>query len=99
MDRGPALYPRPPPGLSPVGHFNGIGGRVVWKTTGATEAATIFVILVFWGPWPVPLGKVTGLGHIIQAYVEYLAIHLNGHGTDGAVTDVGGLVLCGCQRA
>lgn len=88
----------PPPGLSPMGHFNGIGGGIVWKTTSTTEAATVLVILVFCGPWPVPLGKVSGLGHAIQAYMVYLTIHLNGHGTDGAVTGIAGLVLCGCRR-
>lgn len=81
-----------------MGHFNGIGGGIVWKTASTTEAATVLVILVFWGPWPVPLGKVPGLGHAVQAYVVYLTIHLNGHGTDGAVTSIAGLVLCGYQR-
>lgn len=97
---GPSLpfYPQPPPGLLPMGHFNGIRGRIVWKATSATEAATILVILVFWGPWPMPFGKVPGLGHVIQAYMVYLTIHLNGHGTDGAVAGIAGLVLCGCQR-
>lgn len=94
----PVPFGQPPPGLSPMGHFNGIGGGIVWKAASATEAATVFVILVFWGPWPVPLGKVPGLRHAIQAYVVYLTIHLNGHGTDGAVTGIAGLVLCGCWK-
>lgn len=77
-----------------MGHFNRIGGRIIWKATSTTEAATILFILVFGGSWPVPLGKVAGLGHAIQAYVVYLTIHLDGHGTDGAVPGVAGLVLC-----
>lgn len=99
-EEGPSLPldPQPPPGLSPMGYFNGIGGGIVWKATSATEAATILVILVFWGPWPVPLGKVPRLGHVIQAYMVYLTIQLNGHGTGGAAAGIAGLVLCGCQR-
>lgn len=80
-EEGPSLplHPQPPARLSPMGHFNGIGGRIIWKATGTTETPTILLILVFGGPWPVPLGKVAGLRRVIQAHVVYLAIHLNGH--------------------
>jgi hypothetical protein len=81
-----------------MGHFDGIGGRIIWKATSTTETATILVILVFRGPWPVRLAKVAGLRHSIQAYVVYLTVHLDGHGTDGAVPGIAGLILCGCQE-
>lgn len=93
-----SLYLQPPARLSPMGHFNGIGGRIIWKATSSTETTTILVFLVFGGPWPVPLAKVAGLRHGIQAYMIYLAIYLDGHGTDGAVSGIAGFVLCGCQR-
>lgn len=45
-----------------------------------------------------PLGKVAGLGCVVQACVVHPATHLDGHRADGAVPGIAGLVLCGRQR-
>lgn len=78
--------------------FNGVGGGVVRKASGATEVPAVLVVLVLGGPRPALLGKVAQLRHVIQTHVVYLTVHLDGHRADGAVTGVGGFVLCGCQR-
>lgn len=73
------LHPCPLPGLSPVCHFNGVGGRVVWKASGATEVSAVLVVQILRGPGPVALGKVAELGGAVQAWVVHPAICLDGH--------------------
>ena len=70
--------PCPPPGLSPVCDFNGVGGRVVREAPRAAEVSGVLVVWILRGPRPVPLGKVAGLGCVVQASVVHPAIRLDG---------------------